>query len=251
MASRSSYASIPPTGSSGYKNQRDILLALKQSGPMYGEELVKKLEMHRQVLWRNLKVLIRKEIIIGKKIGRKKYYELNVNQRTASYIIYFLGYGGVSKFWKDLAKLQKKVLKNFEWAKKTSKKVDKYDSEIIELASLKNVEPYYENLWLAKESRYIKAETKKHNLSLDTIPESRMNELRKIHAYPKNPKTKIVQTSSGQYYEIPKLTLFQIQELVKDINELASEQKNGDYNGLSKFVHGCFYPFLTCCCFIF
>lgn len=93
---------------SGYRSQLYILLVLREFGPSYGQEIVDKTGLHREEVWRNLKVLLRKGIIKRERFGRNVYYRPNVDTQTIEYIISILYEGGFRKILDKTKNFSKK-----------------------------------------------------------------------------------------------------------------------------------------------
>ena len=214
---------------SGYRSQLYILLVLREFGPLYGQEIVDKTGLHREEVWRNLKVLFRKGIIEKEKVGRKVYYRPNVDTQTLEYIISILHEGGFRKTVNKTRKLFKKMKKPFNQLISAAELVEKYEDELIELAYTSRMEPYFEYLPYAK----IRKETKKEKARILLekpihLPESRKKEIREQLKHPKKHKTKEVQLSSGARFVIRKFTALEILDIVRRIRKAEKQQREID-----------------------
>jgi len=186
-------------------------------GPLYGQELVDRLDIHRQVLWRNLKVLLEKKIIIGKKVGKRKHYELRVTPEVADCIISILYDGGPLVFKRKIVKLLKLLIKSQNNLKENAQSANEYDDEFVELAASTNVVPYADNIVDAKTRRRNKIKYKKIGLSMEQFPANKKDLIKKKYSKPNRLITEIVKLSSENIYKIRKMTLFEQQKLYNDI----------------------------------
>lgn len=212
-----------------------ILAALGIFGSLYGQQIVEKTGLHREEVWRNLKVLVRKQIIKGEKVGRGKYYEPILSERTLDCIIYILDQGGLRKFLQKGRKYYQKMIKTSKLMLSVSKEAEKYENEIIELAVARE-EPYIEILPHAMSWRKTKKEKARVNLKPSFhLPESRKMEIRKSITYPKKLHTRTATTTDGLQWEIRRLTLLEMIDIVRKLeknNEQSQEETDPDVSAL-------------------
>lgn len=100
-------------------------------------------------MWRNLKVLTRKGIVIGEKSGRRVFYRPNANREVLEYVISILHEGGLRKLQHKYEKYWRKSRRLYEQAIKTAEKAQEYERKLLKLAAM-GMDPYAWNLNLQK-----------------------------------------------------------------------------------------------------
>lgn len=191
------------TSGSGYRSQMCILLVLQRFGRLYGEEIVKKTGVRREEVWRNLEVLLRKQIIKKEKLGRVTYYSIIVNERTLEYIIMILAAGGLRNVQRTVANMKKEDSRLGEILHAKATEAKKVEDEIIELGDT----PYFDTLKVAKDLK----EAKKQGRELNILPSSKQTKgqreaARQLLKTPDKPLTKEITLPSGQKITIRKAT---------------------------------------------
>ncbi|MCK4478185.1 winged helix-turn-helix transcriptional regulator [Candidatus Bathyarchaeota archaeon] len=210
---------------SGHKNQLYILLVLREYGELYGQEIVDKTGLKREEVWRNLKVLVRKDIIEKEKKGRKVFYKPSVNKNTLEHIITILYEGGLNQLQKKAAKQLRLMKRHYQQFSKLAKQAETYESEIVELAA-SGEKPYAEILPHAKSWRETKKSMKRSGLPPSvSVPSSKMREVRQTLTHPRKIETKDVITSNGIAWRIRKPTLLEIIDMMKDVEASIDKQK--------------------------
>lgn len=205
---------------SGYRSQLLILLVLRDFGPLYGQEIVHKTGLHREEVWRNLKVLFQKGIVQKEKVGRKVYYQPDVPLQTLEYIIWILDEGGVHRIKEGIIRSFKKAKSYIQMLSAATQKAGKYEGELVELASKGEMEPYFENLPFAKSWYKTKKATHKAGLKPSVqLSKYGIEKIREQVKHPKEPSTKAVTVPSGAVFVIKKLTALEILDYVRKLNQ--------------------------------
>jgi len=216
------------TKESGYKNQMYILLALRNFGPLYGQEIVDKTGLKREEVWRNLRVLLRKQIIKGEKAGRKKYYRTIVGEKALAYIISILSKGGLQRILKESKGAQRQMIKTVKSMLTAAKEAEKYEDEIIELAAPREP-PYGEMLPYAKNWKKLKEEKPRLKTRLMVhLPKHYKKEIRESLTYPRKLETKEVTTPSGKRFTIRKMTLLEAIDMAREAKQEAKKPREVD-----------------------
>lgn len=206
----------------GYQSQMYILLVLRDCTPSYGKQIVEKTGLHREEVWRNLKVLSIRGIIKGEKVGVKTYYKPLVNQKTLEYIIHILSEGGLRKVKRNL----EEKLKNLKKAGKFIKNAKEYEGEFIQLGTSRTT-PYVEELRFAIEQRITNIEWgrilygSKHRI----ITTNSQEKNRKIASIPKIVQTKKVMLPSGLPVVIKKPTILQLIDIFNEVKKVKEPYK--------------------------
>jgi predicted transcriptional regulator len=212
----------------GYRNQMYILAVIRDFGPLYGQQIVDKTGLKREEVWRNLRVLVRKQILKKTKVGRVTYYEPIVNRETLEYLLSILSEGGLKNVYeKAKHELIRPTRKYYRKLRSIEKVTDAYENEIIEMGET----PYVETLENAKKWRSTKKEETRANIQPSlalTSKQKRQN--RELLTKPTKFQTKEVTTSTGFKAIIRKPTLFEISDIMKEIKRELKERHFRDPN---------------------
>lgn len=214
---------------SGYRSQLYILLVLREHRSLYGKEIVAKTGLHREEVWRNLKVLLQKGIIKKEKVGRKVCYSPDVDDQTLEYIIAILYEGGLRKVQEKVKRFIKIAKRQSKQFISTTKLAEKYEDELVELACAEGIEPYFDCLEYAKNWRKAKKEKLKVGLRPSFyLPNSEKKKKREAVKHPKKPMTKLVKTLSGANFLIRKMTALEAIDIKRALKQPMERQTESD-----------------------